>query len=892
MKKKIIIQIMSLLCVTFGVAQTKDSREEACRPTNLRCEHLVRPLGIDCATPRFSWQLDDERNGALQTAYRITVDKDSAALAKGKIVLWQEKKSDDRMMTTYSGKTLEPFTRYYWSITVWDKDNVQSRPVISSFETGMLGQTNWEGTFISDGQDRESRETPYFRKSIRIDKPVTSARAYIVAAGLYELSLNGEKVGNHFLDPAFTDFGKRLLYVTYDITSALRQGDNAVGVILGNGWYNHQPVAEWGFHNAPWRSRPSFCLNIRIRYADETEECISSDESFKVAAGPITFNAIYVAENYDFRRDMLGWNTPAFDDSEWRNAVAVTKPTAEIISQSMYPIRITDFRTPIEVKRLNDTLYLYDFGQNWSGVTSFTIGKGTEGVKIKLKHGEQLDSRHKRIFDDNNTQFYQNVNEPLKYGKHPEDELFQTDVLVLSEDGGTFMPRFNYKGFRYVEVSSDKPLQLEEKNLTSYFVHTDVPQIGTFECSDTLINRLWRATNYSYLSNLMGYPTDCPQREKNGWTGDAHLAIETALYNYDGITLYEKWMDDHRDNMQPDGGLCCIIPSGGWGKGALVDWTCSMTIIPWSLYEYYGDPTCLKENYEQMKRHTTYWIKKYPDGLIPDACLGDWIPHKSVANKELTASIYHYKNADIVAKTAQLFGYGEDYTHFRAEAEKIKASINKKFLDRTSGIYANGYQTELSMPLYWGIVPEDCVAKVAEQLSARVTADKDHIDFGIMGCKTVMNALVEAGYAEQAFRMVSQVDYPSWGNWLRQGATTLYENWDYNGMAWFYSQNHIMYGEISAWLYKTLAGIKVDPQQPGFKNILLRPHFIGELMFVKASYFSPYGEIKSEWERKGDTVLYRVKIPANASATLFLEGEQSPRQLLAGSYEFTVKSYK
>lgn len=857
-----------------------------CRPVDLRCEHLIRPLGIDRAEPRFSWHLEDERNGAKQLSYRIMLGTDSAALVRNKGVIWQEKKNSGQMLTTYKGKALKPFTRYYWSITVWDQNRQVSEQTISSFETGFLNTAQWKGCFISDGKDIESRETPYFRKEFILKKNVKSARAYIVAAGLYELSLNGSKVGDHFLDPAFTDYGKRLLYVTYDVTHLLHEGENAVGVILGNGWYNHQPVAEWNFHKAPWRNRPSFCLNIHVQYTDGTTDVITSDHSFKVAAGPITFNAIYVAENYDFRKEFQGWNTLTFDDSSWKQAVEVPSPCSNIVSQSMHPIRKTEFRKPVSLKKLSDTLYLYDFGQNWSGITEFRV-QGLPGTKVKLHHGEQLDSRRKRLFDDNNTQFYQNVKEPLKYGVHPVDEIFATDVLWLNGKENTFSPRFNYKGFQYVEVSSDKPLELTKDNMTSYFIHTDVPASGSFECSDSLINRLWRATNYSYLSNLVGYPTDCPHREKNGWTGDAHLAMETGLYSFDGITFYEKWMADHRDNMYGNGQLRCIIPSGGWG-GDIADWTCSVTIIPWTLYEFYGDMTCLKDNYSIMKKHTDYWLSKFPDGLITDACLGDWIPYKSVANRELTASIYHYKNVDIVSRTAQLLGFKSDYEYYKSEAERIKDAINLKFLNKETGIYANGYQTELSMPLYWGIVPEDCIQKVAEQLTKRVSEDRDHLDVGIMGCKTILNALTETDNVEQAYRMVTQQDYPSWGNWLRQGGTTLFENWDYNGLAVGYSQNHIMYGEIGAWFYKALAGINVDPAQPGFKNILLKPHFVEDLDYVKASYKSPFGLIVSEWTRKQGKVEYKVVIPPGATATLYLDGKGEAKQLSSGTYKFNI----
>ncbi len=867
------------LAILFAALGGATVAAAQCNPAGLRCEYLEYPLGIDRRAPRLSWHIDDSRQGAVQTAYMVAVGRDSAALADNRKVLWRLKKTGPAMTAVYTGRPLEPFTRYYWSVTVWDKDGRKSRPVISSFETGIISPENLKGKFISDGKSIDDRSTSCFRRNIRLSGPVESARAYIAAAGLCELSVNGTKAGDHFLDPAFTNFDKRLLYVTHDITPMLHQGDNTVGVMLGNGWYNHQPEAVWNFHNAPWRARPSFCLYIRVRYTDGRVETFASDESFRTADSPVTFNAIYVAENYDFRKDMPGWDTPAFDDSAWRAAtVLAARPSENIVSQAMHPIRITDSRRPVSVQHLNDTTWLYDFGQNWAGVTTF-IAKGEPDTRVRLHHGEQLDSRGKRIWDDNQLQFYNN--------RYDADEIFHTDVLTLDGNTDTFTPRFNYKGFRYVEVISDRPLELGPDNLTSHFIHTDLPAIGTFETSDSLVNRLWRATNVSYLSNLVGYPTDCPQREKNGWTGDAHLAVETALYNYDGMTLYEKWMADHRDDMFDEGRLHCIIPSGGWGLGDLVDWTCSMTIIPWALYEYYGDTTPLADNYECMKRHTDFWLAKYPDGLVPDACLGDWVTHRAVADKELTASIYNFKNADIVSKAARVLGKEDDYRYYKEKAEMVRRAINDKFLDRETGVYSKGLQTEQAMPLYWGVVPDECRDKVAAVLDRRVADDKDHLDFGIMGCKTVMNALTEAGFADRAFRMITQQDYPSWGNWLRQGATTLFENWDYNGLAAGYSQNHIMYGEIGAWMYKALAGINVDPENPGFRNVLLKPHFVDGLDYVKASYRSPYGIIRSEWTRCDGHVIYSVTVPANSTATLCI-GDGEPKHLESGSYQFTI----
>ena len=856
--------------------------KEKCYPIDLRCEYLCRPLSIDERSPRLSWKLFDRRADALQTAYYVAVSTDSLSLLKGENILWSEEKKSNNTLIRYTGKELEPFTRYYWCVSIADKDGQKSSKVISSFETGMLDQQNWKGKFISDGKDIEDRSTPYFRKNIGISKKVKSARAYITAAGLYELSINGKKIGDHILDPAYTDFAKRLLYATYDVTKDLKQGENILGILLGNGWYNHQPVAEWNFHQADWRGRPSFCLNLRIVYTDGTEEVIASDRSFETTASPLTFNAIYLGEGYDFRRENRETYALESNGGDWQRAIEVATPAEKLVALNMPPIRITDRLHAKSIKKFSDTNYVFDFGQNWCGIID-GVFKGIEGTRVKIKHAESLDEKREHVYDDCLTGFYN----AERYGKHPDDEQFQTDIIYLDGKKDHFVPRFSYKGFRYMEITSDKPLKLDKKSLNSCFVHTDVPEIGSFECSNPLFNKIMSATRYSYLSNLIGIPTDCPQREKNGWTGDAHLAIETGLYNYDAITFYEKWMRDLQDNMFDNGRLACIIPSGGWGQtDNTVDWTCAVAIIPWTIYEFYGDATCLAENYEMMKKHADFFLKHYPAGLVPDACLGDWCPYKAVSNKELTASICFFRMVDIIAKAARLFNKEDDLFFYRKMADKIKTAINKKFLNEETGIYASGYQAELSMPLRWNIVPEHCRAKVAANLSARVKQDNDHLDVGIFGCQALLDALTTTGNVEQAYRIANQTDEPSWGNWIERGATTLHEWWQYDGKA-ITSENHIMFGEIGAWLYKTLGGINPDVACPGFKNVILRPYFLKDISYVKVSYITPQGMVKSSWNRKGAKIIYKVTVPPNSTATLFLQKDE-PVNLKSGTFTFEV----
>ena len=870
---------------------------DKCVPDNLRCEYLVNPIGIDATAPRLSWQLNDKRHGALQQAYRIFVGTDSLSVVSGRGDVWDSGRVEsDRMLVTCSGNRLEPFSKYFWTVQVWDMDGVLSSPAVASFETGMMKTGNWKGSWISDLNWIDTRQAPYFRKEIVINKRINSARAYIAVGGLYELQINGRKIGDHRLDPMYTRFDRRNMYVTYDITNSLMNGTNAIGVLLGNGWYNHQSTAVWYFENAPWRNRPVFCMDIHITYEDGSREIFTTDNSWKSALSPVIFNSIYTAEHYDARFEQPGWDMPGFDDSKWEKVYNRAAPSQNIVSQQLHPIRNVEKIPPVSVRKINDSIYVFDLGRNISGVSEFRI-KEDSGTTFRLKHGERLYSTG--MVD------ISNIN--VHYRPTDDKDPFQTDIFILGGKGEeSFMPRFNYKGFQFVEVTSSKPVTLTADNLNGYFMHSDVPPVGEIITSNPTINKIWRSTNNSYLSNLFGYPTDCPQREKNGWTGDAHIAIETGLYNFDGITVYEKWLADHRDEQQPNGELPAIIPTGGWGyhwaNGP--DWTSTIAIIPWNIYLFYGDTKLLFDCYDNIKRYVDHITDIAPSGLTTWG-LGDWVPVKSEAPVELTSSIYYFADATILSKAAKLLGKEDDYNRYAALSDKIKDAINAKYLDMETGIYGTGFQTELCVPLFWGIVPDEMKARVAENLARRVIADNNHIDVGLLGTKAILNALSENGYADLAYTVASQETFPSWGWWIVNGATTLYENWPVNA-ANDISMNHIMFGEIGAWFYKALGGIKPDPDFPGFKNIILRPSFVDGLSFAEAKHISPYGHIISKWSRKKKNILYSVTIPPNSSADLFLpekyllkeirllntkealtieESTKGAYHLMAGSYE-------
>ena len=868
-----------LLLYNSPVAQSNE-----CRPVNLRCDYIENPIGIDNPTPRLSWMLQDKRSGAKQCSYRIIVDIDSISVKNGDGKIWDTQKvNSDKMLQTYSGRKLAPFTKYYWAVHLQDKNGNLVKSDIACFETGMMCMNNWKGTWISDKNDIHYRPAPYFRKEIMINKIIKSARIYIAVAGLYELYINGEKIGNQRLNPMYTRFDCRNLYLTHNVTTQLQKGANVIGVLLGNGWNNHQPIGVWGFERAPWRSRPTFCLDLRIEYNDGTTEIIATDKSWRTSTdGPLIFNSIYTAEHYDARLQNEGWSTVAFDDSQWNEVINRSAPSTNITAQQLQPIRNVEALPVQKMAGMNDTTFLFDLGRNIAGVTKVKLS-GKRGTIVKLKHGERL---HKDGSVD-----LSNIN---VYHKPTDDtDPFQTDILILSGNKtDEFMPKFNYKGFRYVELTSNQPLHIDKDCLTGYFMHSDVTQHGYVNTSNKLINDLWKATNNSYLSNLMGYPTDCPQREKNGWTGDGHLAIETALYNFDGITIYEKWLADHIDEQQPYGVLPDIIPTGGWGYGGEngLDWTSTIAIIPWNIYLFYGDSKLLSDCYDNIKRYVDYVNYKSPNGLTAWG-RGDWVPVKSKSNIELTSSIYFYVDASILANAAKLFGKTDDYKYYSTLAEKIKNAINKKYLNMETGIYASGTQTEQSMPLQWGVVPKDMKAKVAHNLSIAVEQTGFHLDVGVLGAKAILNALSENGYAETAYKIATQDTYPSWGWWIVNGATTLVENWDLAAKQDI-SDNHMMFGEIGGWFFKTLGGIRPDSEQPGFKHILLKPHFINELEYSEVKHLSPHGWIISEWKRKGKKIIYNIEIPANSTATFTMPDEiKEPKEvtLTAGKHQIKME---
>ncbi len=814
----------------------------------LKVNHLVAPIGVDDNNPRFNWISE----GFAQKGGRISVGTDSMRVASMDGNIWNANLNANGVNgITYAGPTLEPSTVYYWKVS----GDGWASP-LGTFETGLKG--NWKGNWISDNRGCEYEAAPYFRKEFEITKAVKSARAYIAAGGLFNMSINGDRVGNQMLTPVYTRYDRTCKYLTFDITSMLTQGGNAVGVILGNGWYNHQAKAVWNFDKAPWRDRPAFCMELKIEYADGSVESVVTDLTWRTTSEtPYTYNNLYTGEHYDFNMELHGWNEYGFDDSSWSRVRLRSAPAPVVSSQQMSPIRPVRKVKATDFKQLDDSTFVYDFGYNMSGAVEMNV-KGDKGTMLKVSHGE-------RIYDNG---YLNPSNIDVYYTGNRETEPFQTDIITLDGNENRFMPEFSYKGFRYIQVTSSRPVNLSRDAFAAWEIHSDVASVGGVKSSNPLLDAMVDAARNAYISNLMGYPTDCPQREKNGWTGDGHLAIETAFYNFDGITVYEKWLSDHRDEQQPNGVLPDIIPTGGWGYGTDngLDWTSTIAIIPWNIYLFYGDERPLRECYGNIKRYVDYVDHNSPSHLSSWG-RGDWVPVKTRSDKELIASIYFFADATILSKAARLFGYNDDEEKYSILAGNIRDAINRKFLNQETGIYAGGSQTEMSLPLMWGVVPEDFKEIVAANLAKTVEDSDFHLDVGVHGAKALLNALSENGYTETAYKVAVQDTYPSWGWWIVNGATSLLENWNLDATRDI-SDNHIMFGEIGAWPYKGLGGIYPDEKSPGFKHIILKPGFPVGLDEFDARHKSPYGEIVSGWTTKGQKIIYSVTVPDNTTATL------------------------
>ncbi|UQZ81836.1 Bacterial alpha-L-rhamnosidase [Paenibacillus konkukensis] len=842
------------------------------QPDNLLVEHTPNPLGLDVLSPAFSWSYQGgQERGRYQTAYRIIASsrEEDALLGHGDV--WDSGKVLRRrsIHVLYGGKALLSRKRYYWKVQTWDQDNRMSESGIAWWEMGLLSGSDWRAKWIGEPvRDASEQDAlPIFRKEFVMRRPAVRARVYAVGLGHYELRLNGGKVGSDVLEPGWTNYNKTCLYSVYDITDLLQQGPNAVGVLLGNGFYNVTGGRYRKFKGS--FGRPKCLVQLEIVYDDGTEDVIVTDTGWQTASGPITFSCIYGGEDYDARREPAGWDLPGFrpeDGDAWQPAAAAEAPSGKLKRQATAPLQVMRSFRPVHIAEPAPGVYVADFGQNFSGWVALTVS-GPAGSQITLTPAELLRE------DGTVNQKWTGSPYKLKY-------------TLKGEGDETWSPRFTYYGFRYVQIEG-AALALTAQNrgktgaelpmllaLEGQMIYPDIRTAGRFACSDELLLRTHEIINWAMLSNTKSIFTDCPHREKLGWLEQVHLMGPSLAYNYDVQSLFVKTMEDIRDAQLASGMVPTTAPeyvvfSEQWRCFRdSVPWGAAYVLIGWNLHQLYGHTRILSEHYKGMKAYVDY-VTANSDDYIVRGGLGDWYDvgdedpgfakNTPVAHTE-TAMYYHA--VDVFVSIARQLGRLEDAARYEKLREQIRTAFNREFFDPASCRYATGSHTSQAMPLVLGLVDERYKQQVLEVLIEDIRGRRFHTTAGDVGHRYVLLALAENGRSDLIYEMTRSKEHPSYGYQLAHGATTLTEAWD--GPTVGKSQNHFMLGHLEEWLYAGLAGFayRYDHELETY-SLSFRPFVTGEVEEASAEHHLPAGTASIRWRRDGKALTLDIAIPPN-----------------------------
>jgi len=853
---------------------------------NLYCENLIDPVGIEKSNPRLSWILESQKRNQIQAGYHILVSSSMENLKKNTGDIWDSKKveSGQSILINFNGSELKPATKYFWKAKAWNQDGEESdwsKP--GTWQMGLLNPDGWQGARwigyreLPDSMRlvpglpnndpkignrvNERAVAPYFRKKIEINKRLYEAVLFISGLGQYECTINGEKAGTGFLTPGWTNYDKSVFYNCYDVTDLLHQGMNTIGVMIGNGFYYinleryTKLVTAFG--------EPSLICQLTLKYSDGSVEAIVTDEDWKCTPSPITYTSIYGGEDYDARLEQNGWDKPGFNDSSWQNAILIRPPAGCLIAENDYPVSVMEKIDVKEIKPLPTGGFLYDFGQNASGIIELKV-KGERGQIIRLTPAEL-------ITEDNLAD------------QKASGEPFYFDYTLKGDGIETWRPRFTYYGFRYMQVEGAAPDSSQEGNglprITELkMIHTrnSSPSVGSFKCSYDLFNRTNELIRWAIKSNLQSVVTDCPHREKLGWLEQAFLMGGSIHYNFDLYHLYSKQVHDMTESQTPEGLVPSFAPEYKQSTGGFRDspeWGSASVILPWLIYKWYGDVSVMEKAWPMMVRYVDY-LKSKSDQHILSHGLGDWfdLGQKSPGPSQLTpipltaTAIYYYDLA-LLSKMAGILNKDTEMKYFADRAAKVKKAFNKKFYDSVTGVYSTGSQTAMSMPWCVGLVDEENKDKVMDILADSIHYSRKSLTAGDVGFHYLVRALTEGGKSQLLYEMNARDDLPGYGFQLKKGATALTESW---AALETVSNNHLMLGHLMEWFYAGLGGIGQEGNSVGYKKIVIKPEIVGDITTTNASYTSPYGKIICEWVRSNDKLILNVAIPVNTTAKVFI----------------------
>ncbi|CAH1002186.1 hypothetical protein LEM8419_03103 [Neolewinella maritima] len=849
---------------------------------SLVCEYHENPVGIDVTAPRLSWKLVSDAQDVRQSAYEIRVAKSPDDLVKGRRLSWESGRvaSDQSVNVAYAGPPVPPGQRRYWQVRVYDQSGTAGAWSAPAYWELAIAPTDFTASWITlAGETGEGPSLPshYYRKDFTTRKKVARARLYATSLGVYEMYLNGEKVGDRYFTPGFTSYDHRLQYQTYDVTDRLAK-DNTLGAMVGDGWYHG--YQGWKGERAYFGDTIGLLAQLVIDYTDGSTETIGTDGSWTAGTGAIAFSDMFNGETYDARHEPTGWAMPGFS-GDWAAAAPFDHSKDILVADNGLPVKAIEELPALEIITTPAGETVFDLGQNMVGWVRLKVS-GEAGDSVTLKFAEVLDK-------DGN--FY---TKNLRRAK-------ATDTYVLKGGGEeVYEPHFTFHGFRYVQVI-DYPGTPTKDAITGVVIHSAMTPTGSFTCSDPLINQLQSNIEWGQKDNFLDIPTDCPQRdERAGWTGDAQVFSATAAFNFDVASFYTKWMKDLAADQLENGLVTHVVPDIMHEEGGATAWGDAATVIPWNVYLAYGDVRMLEQQYASMQGWVEFMNERAGEDRLwnnpGDWHWGDWLAFHSdrpdyagsVTEKDLIATAYFYHSTDILRKTAEIIGKEVDAAKYAKLAEEIRAAFIREYTTAT-GRLVSDTQTAYALAISFGLLPEEMVESAGRYFAATVEEPK-HLTTGFVGTPLLNSTLSKIGRDDLAYMLLNRREYPGWLYPVTQGATTIWERWDtqkpdgtiIEGMNSF---NHYAYGAIGEWLYTHVAGIRIDPEQPGYKHIIFDPHPGGGLTHAAATHESMYGTVSSSWRTAGGQVTLEVTVPPNTTGTVLLpDGEVT---VGSGTYTFT-----